>query len=79
MRLESLPRHVAIEDKFSRASTTSLTIWNHSLVYSYNGCMIFNYSGNLVFSIERYPLDPKNKVFLMDGARMNGIEDLFLQ
>lgn len=79
MRLESLPRHVAIKDKFSRASTTSLTIWKHSLVYSYNGCMIFNYSGNLVFSIERYPLDPKNKVLLMDGARMNGIEDLFLQ
>lgn len=62
--------HAAIEDKLPTVSSTSLTVWKKSLVYSCNGFTVFNSSGNLVFRVDSYPSDPKNEVVLMDAAGM---------
>jgi len=61
-------RHAVIDDKLSKASATTLTVWKKSLVFSCNGFTVFNSSGNLVFRVDSYPSDPKGEVLLMDAA-----------
>jgi len=61
-------RHAVIDDKLSKASATTLTVWKKSLVFSCNGFTVFNSSGNLVFRVDNYPSDPKEEVLLMDAA-----------
>jgi len=60
--------HAAIDDKLSKVSVTSLTVWKKSLVFGCSGFTVFNSSGNLEFRVDNYPSDPKDEVLLMDAA-----------
>jgi uncharacterized protein YxjI len=62
--------HAAIDDKLSKVSVTSLTVWKKSLVFGCSGFTVFNSSGNLEFRVDSYPSDPKDEVLLMDAKGM---------
>jgi len=61
---------VVIDDKLSTLSSTALTVWRKSLVFSCNGFTVFDSTGNLVFRVDNYPSDPQDEVVLMDAAGM---------
>jgi hypothetical protein len=61
--LPQFTRHVAIDDKISKVSTTSLTVWKKFLIFSCSGFTVFSSNGNLEFRVNNYPWDPKDEVF----------------